>query len=162
MEARARLEESAMGLFSKVKKGWDKVRGNVGKFVEPVRSKIGKAGTVALAGVGGLGTAGLVAASKRPHYADAQQTEQAEEEEPFELDMSGVEEALAQMAEYQKLALEASMREETPLEPLKRAAEVQDEARADTNRLQLLRRGLMSTFTRYGGGLGGNRQTLGV
>ncbi len=84
------------------------------------------------------------------------------EEEGVEIDMSGVEEALAMMAEYQNMALQAAMKEEQPAEPLKNAQQAYDGAQADTNRLQLLRRGLMSTFTRYGGGLGGNRQTLGV
>ena len=84
------------------------------------------------------------------------------EEEGVEIDMSGVEEALAMMAEYQNMALQAAMKEEQPAEPLKTAQQAYDSAQADTNRIQLLRRGLMSTFTRYGGGLGGNRQTLGV
>lgn len=73
----------------------------------------------------------------------------------------------AQMAEYQeqmnayldKMA-ETMATEEPAAEPLKAAAEVQSAARADTNRKQLLRKGLMSTMTRYGGN--GQQQKLGA
>ncbi len=73
----------------------------------------------------------------------------------------------AQMAEYQaqmnayldKMS-EAMAAEEPSAEPLKAAAEVQSAARADTSRKQLLRRGLMSTMTRYGGN--GQQQKLGA
>lgn len=73
----------------------------------------------------------------------------------------------AQMAEYQeqmngfldKMA-ETMAAEEPAAEPLKAAAEVQSAARADTSRKQLLRRGLMSTMTRYGGN--GQQQKLGA
>lgn len=64
------------------------------------------------------------------------------------------------MAEYMSMMAEAMNREEPAAEPLKGAAEVQSEARADTNRKQLLRRGLMSTMTRYG--QGGQAQKLGA
>lgn len=65
-----------------------------------------------------------------------------------------------QMAEYMSMMAEAMNREEPAAEPLKAAAEVQSAARADTNRKQLLRRGLMSTLTRYG--QGGQAQKLGA
>ena len=65
-----------------------------------------------------------------------------------------------QMAEYMGMMAEAMNREEPASEPLKAAAEVQSAARADTNRKQLLRRGLMSTLTRYG--QGGQAQKLGA
>ncbi len=65
-----------------------------------------------------------------------------------------------QMAEYMALMSAAMAKEEPAAEPLKAAAEVQSEARADTNRKQLLRRGLMSTLTRYG--QGGQAQKLGA
>ena len=89
----------------------------------------------------------------------------AVEEAPAEdgLDLSGVEESLAMMNEYLAAALKAAQKVEPAAEPLKAAQEEYEGAQADTNRLQLLRRGLMSTFTRYGGGLGGSsRQTLGA
>lgn len=65
-----------------------------------------------------------------------------------------------QMAEYMAAMSEAMNREEPTAEPLKAAAEVQSAARADTSRKQLLRRGLMSTMTRYGGN--GQQQKLGA
>lgn len=65
-----------------------------------------------------------------------------------------------QMAEYMAAMSEAMNREEPAAEPLKAAAEVQSAARADTSRKQLLRRGLMSTMTRYGGN--GQQQKLGA
>lgn len=67
----------------------------------------------------------------------------------------------AMMAEYMASMAEAMNKEEPAAEPLKAAQEVQSEARADTARKQLLRRGLMSTMTRYGG-QGGARVALGA
>ena len=68
----------------------------------------------------------------------------------------------AMMAEYMGAMSEALNKEEPAAEPLKAAQEVQTEARADTARKQLLRRGLMSTMTRYGGQGGGARLQLGA
>lgn len=68
----------------------------------------------------------------------------------------------AMMAEYMGAMAEALNKEEPAAEPLKAAQEVQTEARADTARKQLLRRGLMSTMTRYGGQGGGARVQLGA
>ena len=66
----------------------------------------------------------------------------------------------SQMNAYLEKMAEAMAAEEPAAEPLKAAAEVQSAARADTNRKQLLRRGLMSTLTRYG--QGGQAQKLGA
>lgn len=68
----------------------------------------------------------------------------------------------AMMSEYMASMSEALNKEEPAAEPLKAAQEVQTEARADTARKQLLRRGLMSTMTRYGGQGGGARVQLGA
>lgn len=65
-----------------------------------------------------------------------------------------------QMAEYMAAMSEAMNREKPAAEPPKAAAEVQSAARADTSRKQLLRRGLRSTMTRYGGN--GQQQKLGA
>lgn len=54
------------------------------------------------------------------------------------------------MEEYLAAMSEAMNREEPAQEPLKEAQEAMSAARADTDRKQLLRRGLMSTYTRYG------------
>ena len=56
----------------------------------------------------------------------------------------------AMMAEYMAAMSEAMNREEPAQEPLKEAQAEMSAARADTDRKQLLRRGLMSTYTRYG------------
>lgn len=56
----------------------------------------------------------------------------------------------AMMAEYMAAMTEAMTREEPAQEPLKEAQAEMSAARADTDRKQLLRRGLMSTYTRYG------------
>ena len=68
----------------------------------------------------------------------------------------------AMMSEYMASMAAAMNKEEPAAEPLKAAQEVQSEARADTARKQLLRRGLMSTMTRYGGQGGGARLQLGA
>lgn len=68
----------------------------------------------------------------------------------------------AMMSEYMASMSEALNKEEPAAEPLKAAQEVQSEARADTARKQLLRRGLMSTMTRYGAQGGGARVQLGA
>ena len=54
------------------------------------------------------------------------------------------------MNEYLASMSEAMNYEAPAQEPLKNAVQEQDDARSDTNRKQLLRRGLMSTYTRYG------------
>ena len=56
----------------------------------------------------------------------------------------------AMMSEYMGAMSEAMNREEPAVEPLKAAQETMNAARNDTARKQLLRRGLMSTMTRYG------------
>ena len=76
------------------------------------------------------------------------------------VDMSGVEEAMGAMSEYLAAMQAAMAREEPAQEPLKQAQVEMSEARADTNRKQLLRRGLMSTYTRYGAQ--GGTQRLGA
>lgn len=64
--------------------------------------------------------------------------------------LAAQEEYRAMMAEYMGQMTAAMTKEEPASEPLKAAQEVQSAARADTARKQLLRRGLMSTMTRYG------------
>ena len=69
-------------------------------------------------------------------------------------------EYLAAMGEYIAAMNEAMNRQEPAQEPLKQAQVEMSAARADTNRKQLLRRGLMSTYTRYGSQ--GGTQRLGA
>lgn len=61
-------------------------------------------------------------------------------------------ESLAALGEYMNNAVAAldQANLEPALEPLKAAQETQDSAMAGTSEKQLRRRGLMSTFTRYG------------
>ena len=70
-------------------------------------------------------------------------------------------EYMGAMGEYMGAMTEAMNRVEPAAEPLKAAQESMSAARADTDRKQLLRRGLMSTYTRYGA-QGGTTQKLGV
>jgi len=74
-----------------------------------------------------------------------QEMERAMEEyrEMFGEYMSGMNEYLSSMTE-------AMTYEEPAQEPLKQAQQAQTDARDDANRRQLLRRGLMSQYTRYG------------
>lgn len=69
-------------------------------------------------------------------------------------------EYLAGMGEYLGAMSEAMNREEPAAEPLKSAQQEMSAAQADTDRKQLLRRGLMSTYTRYG--QSGSTQRLGA
>lgn len=98
-----------------------------------------------------------------------------EEENAFQDALRGQQEALAaqnsylsQMAEYINKMTEVLQKEpaqsasEQAVEPLKMAQETQTAARTDTARKQLLRRGLMSTMTRYGAQGGGARVQLGA
>ena len=59
-------------------------------------------------------------------------------------------EYMAGMGEYIGAMTEAMNKVEPAAEPLKQAAQEMGAAKADTERKQLLRRGLMSTYTRYG------------
>ena len=59
-------------------------------------------------------------------------------------------EYMAGMGEYIGAMTEAMNKVEPAAEPLKQAAQEMSAAKADTDRKQLLRRGLMSTYTRYG------------
>lgn len=59
-------------------------------------------------------------------------------------------EYMAGMNEYLSSMTEAMTYEEPAQEPLKQAQQAQTDARDDANRRQLLRRGLMSQYTRYG------------
>ena len=59
-------------------------------------------------------------------------------------------EYMGAMGEYMGKAVEAMNKVEPAAEPLKAAQEAIGAAKADTDRKQLLRRGLMSTYTRYG------------
>jgi succinate dehydrogenase/fumarate reductase flavoprotein subunit len=68
----------------------------------------------------------------------------------------------AQMQEYMGMMAEAMNREEPAVEPLKAAQETMTAARNDTARKQLLRRGLMSTMTRYNNGGTATRTKLGA
>ena len=76
--------------------------------------------------------------------------------------LAAQQEYFAMMQEYMAKMTETMAKEEPAAEPLKAAQEVQSEARADTARKQLLRRGLMSTMTRYGAQGGGARVQLGA
>lgn len=71
-----------------------------------------------------------------------------------------MEQYMAAMGEYMGAMTEAMNRTEPAQEPLKQAQVEMSSARADTNRKQLLRRGLMSTYTRYGSQ--GGTQRLGA
>ena len=59
-------------------------------------------------------------------------------------------EYMAGMGEYIGAMTEAMNKVEPAAEPLKQAQAEMSAAKADTDRKQLLRRGLMSTYTRYG------------
>lgn len=59
-------------------------------------------------------------------------------------------EYMAGMGEYLGAMTEAMNKVEPSAEPLKQAQAEMSAAKADTDRKQLLRRGLMSTYTRYG------------
>lgn len=76
------------------------------------------------------------------------------------IDTTAMEEAMTAMGDYLAAMQAAMTREEPAQEPLKQAQVEMDAARADTNRKQLLRRGLMSTYTRYGSQ--GGTQRLGA
>lgn len=67
---------------------------------------------------------------------------------------------LDQMAAYIAAMNESMNRVEPAQEPLKQAQTEMSEARADTEKKQLRRRGLMSTYTRYGST--GGTQKLGA
>lgn len=69
-------------------------------------------------------------------------------------------EYMAGMGEYIGAMTEAMNKVEPAAEPLKMAQEQMSAAKADTDRKQLLRRGLMSTYTRYG--QSGGTQRLGA
>lgn len=77
-----------------------------------------------------------------------------------EMEMPDYSEYMAQMADYIAAMNAAMNRAEPAAEPLKQAQAEMSEARADTDRKQLLRRGLMSTYTRYG--TNGGVQRLGA
>ena len=57
--------------------------------------------------------------------------------------------SLTAAAQQQLSSISAGMRRPSALEPLKEASETISAAKADMQRKQLMRRGLMSTFTRY-------------
>lgn len=65
--------------------------------------------------------------------------------------MGAMGEYMGGLSDYLGQMTDAMTREEPAAEPLKNAAAAQDAATGDTARKQLLRRGLMSTYTRYGG-----------
>jgi hypothetical protein len=69
-------------------------------------------------------------------------------------------EYMAGMGEYIGAMTEAMNKVEPAAEPLKQAQAEMSAARADTDRKQLLRRGLMSTYTRFG--QSGGTQRLGA
>ena len=69
-------------------------------------------------------------------------------------------EYMAGMGHYLGAMSEAMNREEPAAEPLKQAQVEMSAAKADTDRKQLMRRGLMSTYTRYG--QSGGTQRLGA
>ena len=69
-------------------------------------------------------------------------------------------EYMAGMGEYLGAMAAAMNKVEPAAEPLKAAQEQMSAAKADTDRKQLLRRGLMSTYTRYG--QSGGTQRLGA
>lgn len=91
--------------------------------------------------------AGHIAAPSKP-------ASQAEEPEKESFDYGEYLEAMngymAMMGEYMDAMADSMNKVEPAAEPLKQAQTEMSAAKADTDRKQLLRRGLMSTYTRYG------------
>lgn len=149
--------------MSWLKKTTHKIAHGVGKAASAVTGS-DKVGKLAEKGfkyaTPALGTLGIgyqaahIAGHLQDKVHDLQNPSIPAQETPSYPDYSGL------MAQYMEQMLAAMNAQEPVSEPLKQAQTVMDDTRADTARKQLLRRGLMSTYTRYGGQ--GGTQRLGA
>jgi len=169
-----------MGWGTKLKHATHKVAGEINRATtkltgsETLGNLAGKAALAPFPAVPGLtGPGAFSAAHALGHLASSLEAKPAEQADAgYGYDGGGFEmpdyseylnqmgEYLAGMQNYIRDATALMTREEPAQEPLKRAQVEMSDARADTQRRQLLRRGLMSTYTRYG--QSGGTQRLGA
>lgn len=156
-----------MSFFGKLKKGTHKIAHNVGKVAGKVTGsdKVAKLAEQAVLNnpIGG----GLNVAYQAAHHLGHLGTSVEKKLNPKtpevnvpETVMPDYSETFDKMGEYLAAMQEAMTKVEPASEPLKAAQTEMSQARADTDRKQLLRRGLMSTYTRYGSQ--GGTQKLGA
>ena len=151
------LKKATHGIAHTVGKAAEKITGSskVGEIAE-------KGFRYATPALGTLGTA-YQAAHVAGHLQDKIQgalNPQIPAAETPAVEMPDYSEYLEAMNGYIEAMQAAMTREEPAQEPLKQAQVSMDAARDDTARKQLLRRGLMSQFTRYGSQ--GGTQRLGA
>lgn len=103
-----------------------------------------------LAGLSAIDAAAKIGHSIKKALNQPQDSGTGTEEEKEGLEEDPTSEYLEQMSEYMRMMQETMSQNEPATEPLKSAPEAMNAARNDTARKQLLRRGLMSTMTRYG------------
>lgn len=152
-----------MSIFGQAKKWTHKIAHETGRISGQVTgsdrvANIVEKGVKYGAPATGLGTA-YQAAHILGHVGSALNPEIPTVETP-QIEYPDYSEYFAAMGEYIAAMNEAMNRQEPAQEPLKQAQVEMSAARADTNRKQLLRRGLMSTYTRYG--QSGGTQRLGA
>ena len=148
------LKKATHGIAHTVGKAAGKITGSHGveKAVEKGVKYIAPLGSVA----GAYQTAHVLG-----HVGDTfERLKNPKAPEAPSIEMPDYSEYLAQQAEYLAQMQAAMSRVEPAQEPLKAAQQEMSAARSDTDRKQLLRRGLMSTYTRYGSQ--GGTQRLGA